>query len=141
MSKQSSTTKSGVVQQRTTVTPNPKSASGSGIKEQMTDSGATDPRPMSAAQHNHFQEIAGHLLENSARAGHGGHALGKAGPGNTGHTMPPSDSHLQKGAYLPQGVFAQDDTPQNRQNQSSRDGGAGFDDPSAKNYGTVDTGD
>jgi hypothetical protein len=52
----------------------------------------------------HHQEMAGHLLDNSIRAGHGGHLTGTAGPGKTGHTMPPNDAHLQRGAYIPRAV-------------------------------------
>jgi hypothetical protein len=101
------------------------------------------PAERETANRTHHQELISHTLDNAVAVGHG-HAVGS---GPTGK-MVPNDSAFQGSAetsrskpYIPQGVFAQDDTPQNRQSQSSRDGGAGFDDPSAKNYGTVDTGD
>jgi hypothetical protein len=127
MAKGSTTTtaRSGVAQQRATA-PQFKARPGSGISKETpaTDSGATNPRPMSDAQHAHFASLADNLIDNTLRAGHGGHMLGKQGPGNTGHDLPPSDAHLQGGAYLPQAM--------------GRDGGVGFDDPSTKDYGTVD---
>jgi hypothetical protein len=96
------------------------------------DSGATAPREMSKEQHQHFSELVDHTMTNTVRAGHGGHALGKAGPGNTGHTMPPSDAHKQGGAYIRQGAL---------QNTFSDSGSADADDVStgASDYGKVDT--
>jgi hypothetical protein len=67
----------------------------------ITDTGATEPKPMSAAQHSHFSDIVDHTITNTIRAGHTGHALG-----DQGHKMPKSDAHLQKGAYLPQNTFS-----------------------------------
>jgi hypothetical protein len=101
-----------------------------------TNSGATHPRPMSAAQHKNFQEIVGHVLDNSIRAGHGGHALRKAGPGNTGHAMPPSDNHLEKGSYLPQGAFAK--VPQSTEPPGNR---ADDNQQQMDDYGKADCGD
>ena len=91
-----------------------------------TDTGATEPKPMTAEQHAHFQWLVDHTIDNTVRAGHGGHMLGKAGPGNTGHDMPKSDAHMQGGAYMPQG---------NRQNTFSDNGS---DDASTSDYGKVD---
>jgi len=77
------------------------------------------------------------LHENAVRAGHGGHLLGQAGPGQTGHTMPASDVHLQSGQYLPQGYYG----TQNKQNlESDGSGSADFNDPSTSDYGKVDKG-
>ena len=89
------------------------------------------PAERESANRQHHQEMADHLLTNTLRAGHGGHMLGKSGPGSTGHDLPPSDAHLQSGQYIPQAVF----------NTATKDGGSGFDDPSAKDYGTTDAGD
>jgi hypothetical protein len=85
---------------------------------------------MSSEQHQHFRELVNHTIDNTVRAGHGGHMLGKQGPGNTGHVMPPSDAHKQVGAYLPQNV------------QSTFSDGAGSaeaNEPDADDYGKVDT--
>ena len=67
-----------------------------------TDSGAATPRPMSAAQHDHFKSLVGHTLTGAAYGGHG-HAVGKQGP--KGHEMVPNDSHRQAGSYIPRGVL------------------------------------
>jgi hypothetical protein len=75
---------------------------------------------VAAYRRNHFQEIAGQLIDNSFAVGHG-HAVGHSG---AGHQMPQSDAHKQDGAYIPQSVFA-------------KDGGVGFDDPGQDDYGTV----
>jgi hypothetical protein len=98
-----------------------------------TDSGATNPRPMSAAQHNHFKEIAGHLLDNASAVGHG-HAVGSQG--ERGHKMVANDAHFQKGAYVRQGTFAK--APQNTSSDGA--GSANASDPSTSDYGTVDKG-
>jgi len=66
-----------------------------------TDAGASSTRPMSPAQHRHFQELVRHTIDNAERVGHG-HIMGSQGP--KGHTLPKNDSHLQRGAYLPQNV-------------------------------------
>ena len=89
------------------------------------------------ARQTHHEEMASHLIENTVRAGHGGHLLGQAGPGQTGHTMPASDAHLQSGQYLPQGYYG----TQNKQNlESDGSGSADFTDPSTSDYGKVDKG-
>lgn len=100
----------------------------------MTDSGATNPRPMSAEQHAHFKGLVESTLTNAVAVGHG-HAVGSQGP--RGHKMVESGHAKQAGGYIPQGALA-DAVPQNRQNQSSKDGGSGFDDPDAANYASVD---
>jgi len=84
------------------------------------DSNST-ARDRAAANRNHFQEIAGHLIGNSLAVGHG-HAVGHSG---AGHALPRSDAHNQDGAYIPQSAFA-------------RDGGVGFDHPAQDDYATVD---
>jgi hypothetical protein len=92
------------------------------------------------ARQQHHETLATHLVENTIRAGHGGHLLGQQGPGNTGHTMPKSDADKQSGQYIPQGYYG----TQNKQNLSSDgSGSANFNDQSAntRNYGTVDTND
>ena len=97
-----------------------------------TNTGATERKEMSPEQHQHFRELVNHTIDNTMRAGHGGHMLGKAGPGNTGHVMPKSDAHLQQGSYLPQNVA----------NQFSDSGSADADDVStgASDYGVIDKG-
>ena len=63
------------------------------------------PTERAAANRQHHKELVGHTLDASDYGGHG-HALGKAGPGRTGHDMPDNDLHLQSGAYIPRGAFA-----------------------------------
>jgi hypothetical protein len=76
-----------------------------------------------AANRQHFQEIAGHLLDHADYNGHG-HAAGRQG--RAGHTMPPSDAHKQGGSYVPQNMYSQN-------------GSADADDQSvADDYGSVD---
>jgi hypothetical protein len=91
-------------------------------KAMMTDSGATNPRSMSTAQHNHFKTLVSSTLDNAVAVGHG-HAVGSQGP--KGHTMVPSDAHMQGGQYIPQGSF--DGTGEN-----------GSDEPGSDDYGKVD---
>ena len=88
----------------------------------MTDSGATNPRPMSTAQHNHFKTLTSLTLDNAVAVGHG-HAMGRQGA--KGHTMVPSDAHTQGGQYIRQGSF--DSTGEN-----------GSDEPGSDEYGKVD---
>jgi hypothetical protein len=84
-----------------------------------------------AANDQHHFEMADSLVENSVRAGHGGHLTGTAGPGKTGHTMPPSHAHLQSGSYIVRGVAGP--------NLFSDAGSADADDQSVEDsYGQVD---
>ena len=92
-----------------------------------------DPK-QSNMNRQHHKEMADHLITNTLRAGHGGHLLGKAGPGNTGHDMPPSDAGRQRGQYIQQGVGAK--MPQNTFSDGS--GSADANDPSTSDYGKVD---
>ena len=101
---------------------------------EMPLSSRSTPAERDAANRTHHEEMAGHLLDNSIRAGHGGHYLGKAGPGSTGHDLPPSDAHLQVGQYIPKGAFAK--VPQSTSSDGS--GSSDFNDPSTGDYGTVD---
>jgi hypothetical protein len=95
-----------------------------------TDAGASTPRPMSSEQHNHFKELAGHLITNAAAVGHG-HMVGVGATGK----MVPNHAHLQGGSYLPQGAL------QNRQNTSSDGSGSASADPAGSaDYGVVDAG-
>jgi hypothetical protein len=96
-----------------------------------TDSGATNSRPMSAAQHNHFKDLIGHTLDNATAVGHG-HAVGSQG--EKGHKMVPSDANFQKGTYLSQGTFAK--TPQNTSSDGA--GSANANPPGSDDYGKVD---
>jgi|HubBroStandDraft_5_1064220.scaffolds.fasta_scaffold210142_2 hypothetical protein len=81
-----------------------------------------------AANRTHHSELIGHTLDSAAYGGHG-HAVGS---GPTGK-MVPNDSVYQgkPHAYIPQAAL----------NVTTKDGGATFDDPSAKDYGTADAGD
>jgi hypothetical protein len=86
-----------------------------------------------AANRTHHSELIAHTLDNAVAVGHG-HAVGS---GSTGK-MVPNDAAFQgsgKGSrgkpYIPQAVL----------NVTTKDGGAGFDDPSQKDYGTADAGD
>jgi hypothetical protein len=99
------------------------------MAKKMTDTGASSgPKPMSDGQREHFKGLVTSTLDNAAELGHG-HAVGSQG--KRGHVMVPSDAHKQAGAYLPQAAL----------NVTTKDGAPGFDDPSAKDYGTADTGD
>jgi hypothetical protein len=40
----------------------------------------SSPAERDAANRDHHQQMASHLIDNTLRAGHGGHMLGKAGP-------------------------------------------------------------
>jgi hypothetical protein len=94
------------------------------------------PAEREAVNRSHHQEMAGHLIDNAVRAKHGGHMLGRQG-GGAGHPMPPSDAHLQSGAYIPRAAFAK--VPQNMDSDGA--GSAMANDPSTKDYGTADCGD
>ena len=97
--------------------------------EFQTDTGASSPRPMISAQHEHFKSLIGHTLDNAIAVGHG-HAVGHQG----GHPLP-SDSNSQRGGYIGRGAL------QNRQNTSSDGvGSANANDASTSDYGTVDRG-
>ncbi len=125
------TQRGGISQQRAQVAPQPRSAARSGVAEQMTDSGASNPRPMSAEQHEHFKGLVSATIDNAAAVGHG-HMVG-----SQGHAYVPSDAHKQTGNYLPQGVgrdFAR--VPQNTSSDGS--GSSDFSDPSPKDYGVAD---
>jgi hypothetical protein len=89
----------------------------------------------SSANRKHHSELIGHTLDSAAYNAHG-HAVGKQGA--RGHTMTPSDAHMQGDhAYIPQSVL-----PANRQNQSSDGAGsASANDPSTSDYATADPGD
>jgi hypothetical protein len=91
------------------------------------------PPQQSDTNRKHHQQIADSLIENSLRAGHGGHMLGKAGPGNTGHAMPPSDAHKQRGQYIPQDVGAK--MPQSTFSDGA--GSANANPPGSDDYGKV----
>jgi hypothetical protein len=91
------------------------------------------PAERDAVNRAHHTQMAGHLIENAVRAGHGGHMLGRQG-GAKGHEMPPSDAHLQSGQYLPQGAFAK--VPQNTSSDGA--GSANANEPDADDYGRVD---
>lgn len=56
------------------------------------------------ALHSHVQQLSDFTLESSRYGGHG-HAEGKQG--SRGHTMPPSDAHMQRDGdrIIPQGGF------------------------------------
>jgi len=99
------------------------------------DSNST-PRQRKAVNDAHHQELAGHLIDNSIRAGHGGHMLGKQGP--KGHDMPPNDLHLQAGSYIPRGVMSK--LPTNTENTSSENGSADANPQGSDDYGSVDKG-
>jgi hypothetical protein len=87
------------------------------------------PAEREAANRQHHQELVSHTLDSATYGGHG-HAVGLQG--KAGHAMVPNDAALQgKDAYIPQAVL----------NVATKDGSAPFDDPSAKDYGTTDTGD
>ena len=86
------------------------------------------------ANRTHHQEMAAHLIDNTLRAGHGGHTLGKQGPGNTGHDLPENDAHLQSGAYIPRAAFAK--VPQNTSSDGA--GSAEANEPGSDDYGSVD---
>ena len=95
------------------------------LPQPATDSGATNSRPMSAAQHKHFKDLIGHTLDNATAVGHG-HFVGSQG--EKGHKMVQSDANFQKGTYIPQGG-------QNRQNTSSDGAGsANANDASTRDY-------
>jgi hypothetical protein len=87
------------------------------------------------ANRAHHQEMAGHLIEDSVRAKHGGHMLGRQG-GEKGHEFPPSDADRQSGAYIPRGAFAK--VPQNTYSDGAASASAN--DASTADYGTVDKG-
>lgn len=73
------------------------------------------------ALHSHVQQLSDFTLESSRYGGHG-HAEGKQD--SRGHTMPPSDAHMQRDGdrIIPQGAFAQ--VPQNMESKA----GGPFDD-------------
>jgi hypothetical protein len=99
------------------------------LPQPATDSGATNSRPMSAAQHKHFKDLVGHTLDNATAVGHG-HFVGSQG--EKGHKMVPSDANFQKGTYIPQG------SGQNRQNTSSDGAGsANANPPGSDDYAKV----
>ena len=91
------------------------------------------PPKQSSTNRQHHKEMADHLITNTLRAGHGGHLLGKAGPGKTGHTMPPSDASKQKGQYIPQGSGAK--MPQSTSSDGA--GSANANPPGADDYSKV----
>jgi hypothetical protein len=96
---------------------------------QLTDTGASSgPKAMSDGQRDHFKTMVSSTLDNAVALGHG-HAVGSQG--KRGHVMVHSDAHKQAGAYLPQAAL----------DVATKDGGANFDDPPAKDYGTTDPGD
>jgi hypothetical protein len=80
----------------------------------------------------HHQQMADSLIENSLRAGHGGHMAGKQG-GPAGHPMPPSDAHKQRGQYIPQGSGAK--MPQSTFSDGA--GSANADPAGSDDYGKV----
>jgi hypothetical protein len=68
------------------------------------------PKERAAANRQHHDQLAAHLVSNAVDLGHG-HVIGRQG--ERGHKMVPNDAHLQAGAYLKQGAL---DPQPNRQN-------------------------
>lgn len=94
----------------------------------------SSPKERDAVKRAHHQQLAGALIENAIRGGHGGHMLGRQG-GAKGHPFPPSSADKQSGQYIPQGAFAK--VPQNTSSDGA--GSANANDPSTSDYASVDT--
>ena len=97
-----------------------------------TDSGASAPRPMSSAQHAHFKELAGHLIDNATAVGHG-HLVGE----NASGRMPANNSHKQAGATIRPRALDDGTAKMPQSDWSDGAGCASASDSSTADYGAV----